>query len=115
MIKRLQAEEMVAPSDRHDMRVLNGLAGRGIALQYGGAESPLYSLAVAWKEVDVSKKPPKKMRLAPEGPYASKSLEKKSAKKLMPSPEKGPVVKRPPAKYSNLSQDDLIDHILKNY
>jgi hypothetical protein len=110
----MQAEDMVAPESKWQLRVLNGLAEKGIAHAYGGPESPIFSLASAWQDVDVSRKLPKWVELdpidLPEKRGAGKEL--KPAKLKRPSPDPPKPADRPPATYSNSSWEDNISRIL---
>lgn len=101
-ILAMQQELSVSTTDSYRQRTLRGLVTRGIAVH--DHYSRFYTLVPAWQHANVN----------PDKPYAPMQPPAPAEKPPQPDPPKNEFV-RPKAEYSNQSQEDFIDHILKTY
>lgn len=92
----------VCTTDPYRQRALRTLVTRGIAVH--DHYSRFYTLVPEWQNVNVCPDKP----MPPPAPVITES------RPVIPDPPKKQFI-RPPAVYSNRSQEDLIDHILKTY
>ncbi|HET6255836.1 MAG TPA: hypothetical protein VFE32_17295 [Puia sp.] len=96
-ILAMQELLFVITTDIKRVRVLRSLINRGIAVQKDN--SAVYSLTEEWQKAELQEKP------APLPPEKLKNV----------APDPPRQWERPPAIYSNMSQEERIDYILKNY
>lgn len=111
-IQKMQDQGMVAPEGHWQLKTLNILAKKGIAHVYGGPESPIFSLAPAWQEVDVSRKLPKHITLPSINEKPAIPKKKNFVEKSEKPDKEKPKEQRPRAEYSNASWEDNIHRIL---
>lgn len=103
LIADLQVKGIVKVAEPKAMAVYRRLVTLGAAIWEPLSKNE-FRIAEGWEAVDVSFQ-----RREPRGPYTAEDF-----LPFVPDPPKKILV-RPPAVYSNRSQNDIIDHVLKNY
>jgi hypothetical protein len=108
----MQEKGIVNAEGKYQIKILRTLVDSGIAMECGGAEGPLFTLKASWLSADLSRRPPRKVKLNP--PPGSKRPPARPADSKQPEPVPQRAFERPATAYNNRTREQIINELLKD-